>query len=251
MPHRSFESFSPRPTETEIDAQEKLDNAVFAFEDRLHTNLDAAEMSGDGLYPWGEYVRRSDELLKKTVPEQDHKNVTLTPKNLLVALAARDALAADPDYHEAILAKFKKGHTGNFGDRILIALSAYQELATLLDQKQSAIEAAKAAAFHDWHDAVDFDNLKLPRREMMHPKKPQVDDLFKYDQLIDQVVDAFVLHEWKVPTTPDNKLDLESLMNRAYQENLIPEATYQKFENDMAGYFEDELNKKNTTKKQL
>ncbi len=250
MPRPSFES-RPRPTEAEIDVQEKLDDAVFAFEDRVHAYLDAAEMPGDGLYPWGEYVRRSGELLKKSLPEKDRKSITLAPKNLLVALAARDALAADPDYREAILAKFKNGHTGNFGDRVLIALRAYQELATLLDQKQNAIEAAKAAAFHDWHDAVNFDNLKLPRREIMHPKKPQVDDLFKYDQLIDQVVDAFVLHEWKVPTTPDNKLDLERLMNRAYQENLIPEATYQKFDNDMAGYFEDELRKKNAIKKQL
>jgi hypothetical protein len=83
------------------------------------------------------------------------------------------------------------------------------------------------------------------------PEKPQVDDLFKYDHLIDEVVDAFVLRGWHVPTTKDNKLDIESLMNRAYQENLLPEATYQKFENDMAGYFEDELRKKNTIKKQL
>ena len=149
------------------------------------------------------------------------------------------------------MAKYKNGHTGNFGDRVLIALSAYQELAPLLEHSQPYIDAAKTAAFHDWHDAIDFDSLKLPRRDMDHPKKPQVDDLFKYDHLIDEVVDAFVQRGWNVPTTPDNKLDIEGLINRAYQEDLIPEATYQKFENDMANYFEDELRKKNAIKKQL
>ena len=249
MPRPSFES--PRPSKAELSAQEHLDNISFEFEGRLRKNLNAAELSGEGLYPWGEYTRRSEKILKASVPKEKQATPDLSSKTILMALSAKEALPENAADRAALLKRFKDGHTSRSWSRALIALSAYERWAEVLTSQEKFFAAAKTAAFHDWHDAIDFDNLNLPRRDMVHPKKPQVDDLFKYDHLIDEVVDEFVLRGWNIPTTPDNKLDIESLMNRAYQEDLIPETTYQKFENDMAGYFEDELKKKNTTKKQL
>ncbi len=242
MPHPSFES--PRPPKAELSTQEHLEKISSEFENRLRKNLDAAELSGEGLYPWGEYTRRSEKILKTSVPQEQQATPDLSSKTILMALSAKEALPENPADRAALLKKFKDGHTGSFWSRALIALSAYERWAEVLTSQEKFFTAAKTAAFHDWHDAIDFDNLKLPRRDMTDQKKPEVYDLFKYDHLIDEVVDTFVERGWNVPITPDNKLDIESLMNRAYQENILPEQTYASFEKNMEQYFRSERNKK-------
>jgi hypothetical protein len=204
----------------------------------FRAGLDAAELEGKDLFHWQEYRRLSTLVLEKTTLPKEHAKTNIDSRDLYLALLINDALPTDPKDRNAILTRYQEGRTGNFGDRILIAFAAYRRLADFLAVKKQCITAAKTAAFHDWYDAIDFDNLKLPRHKMANPKKPEVYNLFKYSNLIAEVIDTFVLHGWNVPITPDNKLDIEGLMNRAYQEDLIPEATYQKFDNDMAGYFE-------------
>lgn len=237
MHRHSFES-RPRPTKAELDAQEKLDNAVFAFEDRLREALDQAETYGDQRYAWGQYVRRTEKLLAKTMAKEQRASTKIASENLKMALAAQEALSGDPENRAAILAKFKEGRAGSLWDRALIALSAYENVAPLLAEKERFLEAAKTISFHDWHDAVNFDNLKLPR-EFSGPEV-RADDLFKYNHLVDKTVESFAEHGFTVPLTADNKLDIENLMERAYQESLIPEKNYMAFERDMAPYFKSE-----------
>lgn len=241
MAPERFNSFQPESqpshSEAELDAQEKLDEAIFAFEDRLRSALDSIEFSGEDRYSWGQYINFSEKALLKDLPQTVREKPIFSRQTITLALATREALAANPADRALIIKTFQTGKTRFFGDRALIALDAYTDLAEIIAKKESYIEAAKTAGFHDWHDAIDFDNEKLP----------QPDGLFKFTHLVNTAVNRYVEKGLQVPVGTDGKLDVEELMNRAYQEGLIPENNYTKFEVEMAPYFSSERNKKKTT----
>lgn len=266
------QEFSRRPPSEKIKSADRtplltpeqkkhFEKLIFEFEKKLRFNLTASE-GGEGgrevpaekkvpneRFAWGMYATYVGDVLKSTIPKDAHNAFNLEPKTLTAALAAYEALPENPDDRAMILEQFKNGNTSGSWDRSLIALSVLSSWEQTIAEKTPQIIAAKSAAFHDWHDTIDFDNLKLPRED--DPSDPQPDELFKYTELVQETVEKCIAKGLEIPLLSNGKLDLERLMYRAYQEKLIPKETYIKhFQKDMQEYFIDEAKKRRNKIKQ-
>lgn len=231
------------------EQKERFEKLIFEFEKKLRYNLAAAEGGQNGRevskknevpnqrFEWGMYVTYVTDILQEATKTDKQLPLDIEPKMLTIALAAYEALPKEPADRSLILKNYTS-YTRSFADRSLIALSSLSTWEKIIYEKNPQITAAKSAAFHDWHDSVNFDN----------PKLPQPDGLFKYTALVQRIVREFIKRGFEMPISDSDTLDLEEMMHQAYQKEILPEANYDSFQRIMTPYFEDERSKQKNQK---